>query len=84
MIVPVGFNGLVLAGRCTIPFPHSSLDMSLQKKDPSSLPSVVVDREDDLRYDLGRLAALDPTPIERSTDLGPEALLRSTRANMHR
>merc|ERR1711965_1191334 len=51
---------------------------------PRSRPSVAVDREDDLQYDLGHLYAYDPSPVDEAA-LAAEGtsayLLRCARDN---
>lgn len=50
----------------------------------STRPSVVVDKEDDLQYDLGHLCAFDPTPVDAEAlrEDGEGHLLRTARDNM--
>ena len=50
----------------------------------STRPSVVVDKEDDLQYDLGHLAAFDPTPVDAEAlrEDREGHLLRTARDNM--
>lgn len=57
---------------------------ALLAKGKSERPSIAVDKEDDLMYDLGHLYAYDPSPIdEAEMASGSEAyLLRMTRENV--
>ena len=50
----------------------------------STRPSVVVDKEDDLQYDLGHLCAFDPTPVDAEAlrEDREGHLLRTARDNM--
>ena len=50
----------------------------------STRPSVVVEKEDDLQYDLGHLCAFDPTPVDAEAlrEDGEGHLLRTARDNM--
>ena len=50
----------------------------------STRPSVVVDKEDDLQYDLGHLCAFDPTPVDTEAlrEDREGHLLRTARDNM--
>lgn len=51
----------------------------------SSRPSIEVDKEDDLTYDLGRLYAYDPSPLPReqlAADRRSEFLLKTARDNL--
>ena len=67
------------------PASNAPLDVTalLAKQTKSTRPSVLVDKEDDLQYDLGRLCAIDPTPVDETAleRSGDGYLSRTAREN---